>query len=59
MLKRWFGCAKFCGSFGIRKVVSRWRRRMGGIVAFAQGIYWLLLGYSYSVLSVPLVRYFD
>lgn len=30
----------------------------GGIVAFAQGIYWLLLGYGTAFLGVPLVRYF-
>jgi uncharacterized membrane protein len=31
---------------------------IGGIVAFVQGIYWLLLGYSIAFLTVPLVRYF-
>jgi len=30
----------------------------GGIVGFAQGIYWLLLGYGTAFLGVPLVRYF-
>lgn len=29
-----------------------------GVVAFVQGIYWLLLGYSVAFLTVPLVRYF-
>ncbi len=31
---------------------------LGGLVAFAQGIYWLLLGYGTAFLGVPLVRYF-
>ena len=31
---------------------------LGGLVAFVQGIYWLLLGYGVAFLSVPLVRYF-
>ena len=31
---------------------------VGGLVAFVQGIYWLLLGYGTAFLGVPLVRYF-
>ena len=31
---------------------------VGGLITFAQGIYWLLLGYGTAFLSVPLVRYF-
>lgn len=31
---------------------------LGGIVAFVQGIYWLLLGYGAAFLAVPLGRYF-
>ena len=31
---------------------------LGGLVAFVQGIYWLLLGYGTAFLVVPLVRYF-
>ncbi len=31
---------------------------LGGLVAFVQGIYWLLLGYGTAFLGVPLVRYF-
>lgn len=31
--------------------------QLGGLVAFAQGIYWLLLGYGTAFLSVPLLRY--
>ncbi len=30
----------------------------GGLVAFVQGIYWLLFGYGTAFLVVPLVRYF-
>lgn len=31
---------------------------LGGLVAFVQGIYWLLLSYGTAFLVVPLVRYF-
>ncbi|MFH7029879.1 MAG: hypothetical protein ACHBN1_32080 [Heteroscytonema crispum UTEX LB 1556] len=32
--------------------------QLGGLVAFVQGIYWLLLAYGIGFLGVPLVRYF-
>jgi hypothetical protein len=32
--------------------------QIGGLVAFVQSIYWLLLGYGISFLAIPLVRYF-
>lgn len=32
--------------------------QLGGLVAFAQSIYWLLLGYGTAFLAVPLIRYF-
>jgi len=32
--------------------------KLGGLVAFAQSIHWLLLGYGIAFLGVPLVRYF-
>ncbi|AFY41662.1 hypothetical protein [Nostoc sp. PCC 7107] len=32
--------------------------QLGGLVAFVQGIYWLLLAYGTGFLGVPLVRYF-
>ncbi|WP_414544520.1 hypothetical protein [Nostoc sp. CCY0012] len=31
---------------------------LGGLVAFVQGIYWLLLAYGAGFLAIPLVRYF-
>ncbi|MGJ5676677.1 MAG: hypothetical protein ACR9NN_24255 [Nostochopsis sp.] len=31
---------------------------LGGLVAFAQGIYWLLLAYGIGFLGIPLMRYF-
>lgn len=31
---------------------------LGGLVAFVEGIYWLLLGYGAGFLGIPLVRYF-
>ncbi|MBW4496442.1 MAG: hypothetical protein KME26_25865 [Oscillatoria princeps RMCB-10] len=32
--------------------------QLGGLVAFAQSTYWLLLGYGTAFLAVPLIRYF-
>ncbi|WP_414579054.1 hypothetical protein [Anabaena sp. CCY 9402-a] len=32
--------------------------QLGGLVAFVQGIYWLLLAYGVGFLGVPLIRYF-
>ncbi|MBD2361859.1 hypothetical protein H6G36_11805 [Anabaena minutissima FACHB-250] len=32
--------------------------QLGGLVAFVQGIYWLLLAYGIGFLGVPLIRYF-
>jgi len=32
--------------------------QLGGLVAFVQSIYWLLLGYGIAFLTVPLIRYF-
>jgi hypothetical protein len=32
--------------------------QLGGLVAFVQGIYWLLLAYGAGFLGIPLVRYF-
>lgn len=32
--------------------------QLGGLVAFVQSIFWLLLGYGIGFLGVPLVRYF-
>ncbi|MBD2292963.1 hypothetical protein H6G06_05570 [Anabaena sphaerica FACHB-251] len=32
--------------------------QIGGLVAFVQGIYWLLLAYGVGFLGIPLVRYF-
>lgn len=33
-------------------------KEIGGLVAFVDSIYWLLLGYGVAFLTVPLVRYF-
>src|SRR5579883_3383314 len=32
--------------------------QLGGLVAFVQSIYWLLLGYGTAFLALPLIRYF-
>ena len=32
--------------------------KLGGLVAFVQSIYWLLLAYGISFLAIPLIRYF-
>jgi len=31
---------------------------LGGLVAFVQSIYWLLLAYGIGFLAIPLIRYF-
>ena len=33
-------------------------QQLGGLVAFVDSIYWLLLGYGVAFLTVPLIRYF-
>ncbi len=33
-------------------------KEIGGLVAFTQGIYWLLLAYGVGFLLIPLIRYF-
>lgn len=33
-------------------------QQIGGLVAFVDSIYWLLLGYGIAFLTVPLIRYF-
>jgi len=32
--------------------------QLGGLVAFVQSIYWILLGYGTLFLAIPLIRYF-
>lgn len=32
--------------------------QLGGLVAFVQSIYWILLGYGIGFLAIPLIRYF-
>ena len=32
--------------------------QIGGLIAFVQSIYWLLLGYGIGFLAIPLIRYF-
>ena len=32
--------------------------QLGGLVAFVQSIYWVLLGYGIGFLAIPLIRYF-
>jgi hypothetical protein len=32
--------------------------QIGGLIAFVQSIYWLLLGYGIGFLTIPLIRYF-
>jgi len=32
--------------------------QLGGLVAFVQSIYWLLLAYGIGFLAIPLIRYF-
>ncbi len=59
MLSAGLGVLNFVGALVLGRLLADGiAAELGGLVAFAQGIYWLLLGYGTAFLSVPLVRYF-
>lgn len=60
MLATGLGVLNFVGALVLGNLLADGTAaaELGGIVAFVQGIYWLLLGYGVAFLSVPLVRYF-
>ena len=59
ILSAGLGVLNFVGALVLGRLLADGiAAELGGLVAFVQGIYWLLLGYGTAFLSVPLVRYF-
>ena len=59
MLSAGLGVLNFVGALVLGSLLADGiAARVGGIVAFVQPIYWLLLSYGTAFLGVPLVRYF-
>jgi hypothetical protein len=60
MLSAGLGVLNFVGALVLGRLLADGTAaaELGGLVAFVQGIYWLLLGYGTAFLGVPLVRYF-
>lgn len=59
MLSAGLGVLNFVGALVLGRLLADGiAAELGGLVAFAQGIYWLLLGYGTAFLGVPLMRYF-
>jgi len=59
MLSAGLGVLNFVGALVLGRLLADGiAAELGGLVAFVQGIYWLLLGYGTAFLGVPLVRYF-
>ncbi|NJM72559.1 MAG: hypothetical protein HC862_21745 [Scytonema sp. RU_4_4] len=60
MLSAGLGIANFVGALVLGSLLrdGTVAAQIGGLVAFAHGIYWLLLGYGTGFLVVPLIRYF-
>ncbi|MBD2598406.1 hypothetical protein H6G74_29375 [Nostoc spongiaeforme FACHB-130] len=60
MLSAGLGVLNFVGALILGNLIRDGivAAQLGGLVAFVQGIYWLLLAYGIGFLGVPLVRYF-
>ncbi|BAY08418.1 hypothetical protein [Calothrix sp. NIES-2098] len=60
MLSAGLGILNFVGALVLGSLLrdGTVAAQLGGLVAFVQGIYWLLLAYGIGFLAVPLVRYF-
>ncbi|GBE92925.1 hypothetical protein [Nostoc cycadae] len=60
MLSAGLGMLNFVGALVLGNLLrdGTVAAQLGGLVAFVQGIYWLLLAYGIGFLGVPLVRYF-
>ena len=54
------GGVNFIGALALGKLLADGSAAvaLGGLVAFVQSIYWVLLGYGSAFLALPLVRYF-
>ncbi|KYC41547.1 hypothetical protein WA1_15965 [Scytonema hofmannii PCC 7110] len=59
MLSAGLGGANFVGALVLGSLLRNGvAAQLGGLVAFVQGIYWLLLAYGTGFLVIPLIRYF-
>lgn len=60
MLSGGLGVVNFVGALVLGNLLKNGvvAAQIGGLVAFVQGIYWLLLGYGAGFLGIPLIRYF-
>jgi hypothetical protein len=60
MLSAGLGAVNFVGALMLGNLLQGGviAAEIGGLVAFVQGIYWLLLAYSIGFLGIPLARYF-
>lgn len=54
------GGVNFVGALALGKLLAGGTAaaQLGGLVAFVQSIYWVLLGYGTAFLTLPLIRYF-
>ena len=60
MLSAGLGALNFVGALVLGSLLrdGTVAAQLGGLVAFVQGIYWLLLAYGAGFLGIPLLRYF-
>ncbi|WP_042341361.1 hypothetical protein [Calothrix sp. PCC 7507] len=60
MLSAGLGVLNFVGALVLGSLLrdGTVAAQLGGLVAFVQGIYWLLLAYGIGFLGIPLARYF-
>jgi hypothetical protein len=60
MLSAGLGVLNFVGALVLGSLLrdGTVAAQLGGLVAFVQGIYWLLLAYGVGFLAIPLLRYF-
>ncbi|MBW4604405.1 MAG: hypothetical protein KME29_33755 [Calothrix sp. FI2-JRJ7] len=60
MLSAGLGIANFVGALILGSLLRGGvvAAKLGGLVGFVQGIYWLLLAYGTGFLVIPLIRYF-
>ncbi|BAZ17871.1 hypothetical protein NIES4071_97520 [Calothrix sp. NIES-4071] len=60
MLSAGLGIANFVGALVLGSLLRGGvvAAKLGGLVGFVQGIYWLLLAYGTGFLVIPLIRYF-
>lgn len=60
MLAIGLGAVNLVGAMALGKLLAGGiaAAKLGGLIAFVQSIYWILLGYGVAFLAIPLLRYF-